>query len=138
MLRRWLELKTREGKLYLCAIKDAFSGRILGYSIDSRRKARLAVNALDSAVSRHGDAAGFKKSGGREPRGLTPRLSPQRASVPHQYNEHRPHTACGNQPPFSRLINVPGQDTWISAPAQAGGAPPRGVPDPRGGVISRQ
>lgn len=27
----------------------------------------------------------------------------------HQYNEHRPHTACGNQPPSSRLINVPGQ-----------------------------
>lgn len=29
----------------------------------------------------------------------------------HQYNEHRPHTACGNQPLFSRLINVPGQYT---------------------------
>lgn len=27
----------------------------------------------------------------------------------HQYNQHRPHTACGNEPPFSRLINVPGQ-----------------------------
>ena len=27
----------------------------------------------------------------------------------HYYNQHRPHTACGNQPPFSRLINVPGQ-----------------------------
>lgn len=27
----------------------------------------------------------------------------------HQYNQHRPHTACGNQPPFSRLINVPDQ-----------------------------
>ena len=27
----------------------------------------------------------------------------------HHYNHHRPHTACGNQPPFSRLINVPGQ-----------------------------
>ncbi|MGW0044346.1 helix-turn-helix domain-containing protein [Rhodococcus sp. NPDC003348] len=26
----------------------------------------------------------------------------------HQYNQHRPHTACGNQPPFSRLINLPG------------------------------
>ena len=25
----------------------------------------------------------------------------------HYYNYHRPHTACGNQPPFSRLINVP-------------------------------
>lgn len=27
----------------------------------------------------------------------------------HYYNHHRPHTACGGQPPFSRLINVPGQ-----------------------------
>lgn len=27
----------------------------------------------------------------------------------HYYNQHRPHTACGNQPPFSRLINVSGQ-----------------------------
>jgi len=49
---------TDEGKLYLCAIKDAFSGRIAGYSISDRMKARLAVNALDNAVSRRGDAAG--------------------------------------------------------------------------------
>ena len=27
----------------------------------------------------------------------------------HYYNQHRPHTACGNQPPFSRLINVSDQ-----------------------------
>ena len=49
---------TDEGKLYLCAIKDVFSGRIVGYSISDRMKARLAVNALDSAVSRRRDAAG--------------------------------------------------------------------------------
>lgn len=30
------EHRTGEGKLYLCAIKDAFSNRIVGYSIDSR------------------------------------------------------------------------------------------------------
>jgi len=29
----------------------------------------------------------------------------------HHYNQHRPHTACGNDPPFSRLTNVPGQYT---------------------------
>ncbi len=29
----------------------------------------------------------------------------------HHYNQHRPHSACGHQPPFSRLINVPGQYT---------------------------
>lgn len=27
----------------------------------------------------------------------------------HHYNHHRPHTACANQPPFTRLINVSGQ-----------------------------
>ena len=27
----------------------------------------------------------------------------------HAYNHHRPHSACENQPPFSRLTNVPGQ-----------------------------
>ncbi|MFD3801862.1 IS3 family transposase [Kocuria palustris] len=49
---------TDEGKLYLCAIKDVFSGRIVGYSISDRMKARLAVNALDNATSRRGDVAG--------------------------------------------------------------------------------
>ena len=49
---------TDEGKLYLCAIKDVFSGRIVGYSISDRMKARLAVNALDNAITRRRDAAG--------------------------------------------------------------------------------
>ncbi|GAA3811085.1 hypothetical protein GCM10022242_11960 [Nocardioides panacisoli] len=43
---------TREGKLYLCAIKDVYSNRIVGYSIDSRMKSRIAVTALDNAVAR--------------------------------------------------------------------------------------
>ena len=47
-----------EGKLYLCAIKDAFSGRIVGYSMDSGMKVRLAVNALESAVQRRGNVVG--------------------------------------------------------------------------------
>lgn len=45
------EHRTTEGKLYLCAIKDAFSNRIVGYSIDSRMTAALAVSALDNAVA---------------------------------------------------------------------------------------
>ena len=60
--RLWLtditEHRTAEGKLYMCAIKDAFSGRIVGYSIDRRMKARLAVAALEMAVARRGDVAG--------------------------------------------------------------------------------
>ena len=53
--RLWLtditEHRTDEGKLYLCAIKDAFSGRIVGYSIDERMKASLAVTALRNAIA---------------------------------------------------------------------------------------
>ncbi len=53
--RLWLtditEHRTDEGKLYLCAVKDAFSGRIVGYSIDSRMKASLAVAALRNAIA---------------------------------------------------------------------------------------
>lgn len=52
------EHKTAEGKLYCCALKDAFSGRIVGYSIDSRMKSRLAVQALENAVAMRGDVAG--------------------------------------------------------------------------------
>ena len=46
------EHNTAEGKLYLCAIKDVYSGRIVGYSIDSRMKASLAVAALRNAIIR--------------------------------------------------------------------------------------
>ncbi|MGV0627837.1 IS3 family transposase [Mycolicibacter minnesotensis] len=52
------EHRTDEGKLYLCAIKDMFSNRIVGYSIDSRMKSRLATRALHSAVARRGEVAG--------------------------------------------------------------------------------
>ena len=45
------EHPTSEGKLYLCAIKDLHSNRIVGYSIDSRMKATLAVSALNNAVA---------------------------------------------------------------------------------------
>ena len=60
--RLWLsditEHPTREGKLYLCAIKDAFSNRIVGYCIGSRMKSRLATTALNNAVARRGEVAG--------------------------------------------------------------------------------
>jgi putative transposase len=46
------EHPTGEGKLYLCAVKDVYSGRIVGYSIDLRMKASLAVTALRNAIIR--------------------------------------------------------------------------------------
>lgn len=61
--RLWLtditEHPTGEGKVYLCAVKDVFSNRIVGYSISDRMKSQLAVDALASAVARRGgDVAG--------------------------------------------------------------------------------
>lgn len=52
------EHRTGEGKLYLCAVKDVFSNKIVGYSIDSRMKSTLAVRALENAVQMRGDVAG--------------------------------------------------------------------------------
>lgn len=43
---------------YLCAIKNAFSNSIVGYSIDFRMKSRLATTALHGAVARRGEVAG--------------------------------------------------------------------------------
>jgi transposase InsO family protein len=51
------EHRTDEGKLYLCAVKDEWSNRIVGYSIDARMKSRLAVQALENAVARRGGSA---------------------------------------------------------------------------------
>ena len=53
--RTWLtgitEHPTAEGKLYLCAFKDVYSNRIVGYSMGSRMTAGLAVSALRNAVA---------------------------------------------------------------------------------------
>jgi putative transposase len=40
------EHPTAEGKLYLCAIKDACSNRIVGYSINERMTSQLAIAHL--------------------------------------------------------------------------------------------
>jgi transposase InsO family protein len=61
--RLWLtditEHPTGEGKLYLCAVKDCYSGRIVGYSIDGRMPSSLAVAALEHAVSLRHPPAGL-------------------------------------------------------------------------------
>jgi putative transposase len=46
------EHPTLEGKLYCCSIKDLCSNRIVGYAIDERMTAALAVSALRSAIAR--------------------------------------------------------------------------------------
>lgn len=49
---------TMEGKIYLCAIKDCASNRIVGYAIDSRMTSELAVTALRLAIILRGRPAG--------------------------------------------------------------------------------
>ena len=52
------EHPTRNGKLYLCAVRDMFAGRIVGYSMGHRMQAALAVDAINMAVARRGDVVG--------------------------------------------------------------------------------
>ena len=52
------EHPTVEGKLYVCSIKDVFSNRIVGYAIDERMTAQLAVHRVafrdrSSSARRH-------------------------------------------------------------------------------------
>jgi putative transposase len=60
--RVWLtditEHRTRQGKVYLCAIKDVWSNRIVGYSMSEQMTSHLAVAALTDAVGRRGTVAG--------------------------------------------------------------------------------
>lgn len=61
--RKWLTdityIPTREGWLYLAGVLDAFSRRIVGWSMDTTMKAELVCAALDMALSRRTPAAGL-------------------------------------------------------------------------------
>ena len=54
--RLWMtditEHPTREGKVYCCAVLDAFSRMVVGWSIDSSQTALLVTNALGMAIRR--------------------------------------------------------------------------------------
>lgn len=60
--RLWLtditEHPTHEGKLYCAAVLDAFSRRVIGWSIDRRQTTDLVVNALSMAVTRRSPESG--------------------------------------------------------------------------------
>ena len=53
--RRWVaditEFSTQEGRLYLAAVMDLYSRRIVGWSINNRRTAELVVDALVMAIA---------------------------------------------------------------------------------------
>jgi putative transposase len=60
--RLWMtditEHHTREGKLYCCAVLDAFSRMVVGWSIDSSQTALLVTSALGMALSRRAPGEG--------------------------------------------------------------------------------
>lgn len=45
------EHPTREGKLYCCVVLDAYSRRVVGWSIDSQQAASLVMSALGIAIN---------------------------------------------------------------------------------------
>ncbi|WP_170323490.1 DDE-type integrase/transposase/recombinase [Cryptosporangium phraense] len=56
--RLWLtdstERRASEGKLNVCAVKDVWSNRIVGYSTGDRMESAIAVRAVEYAVARRG------------------------------------------------------------------------------------
>jgi transposase InsO family protein len=52
------EHPTREGKVYCCVVLDAYSRRVVGWSIDSSQTTALVTNALGMAIHNRRPAAG--------------------------------------------------------------------------------
>jgi putative transposase len=52
-------LRTWEGWLYLCAVQDAFSRRIVGWSMADHMRSDLVVDALEMAIARRQPEAGL-------------------------------------------------------------------------------
>ena len=52
-------LRTWEGWLYLCAVQDAFSRRIVGWSMADHMRSELVVDALEMALARRQPEAGL-------------------------------------------------------------------------------
>lgn len=61
--RVWLSdityVPTREGWLYLCAVEDLYSRRIVGWAMGARIDSRLVVDALEMAIDQRGPEPGL-------------------------------------------------------------------------------
>lgn len=79
------EHPTREGKLYCAAVMDAFSRRIIGWSMGSRHDSTLVGNALDMAIrNRRPEPAGSvtQTTESSSPRGHSAKRSALPVSCP--------------------------------------------------------
>jgi putative transposase len=52
-------LRTWEGRLYLAAVQDAFSRRIVGWSMADHMRSDLVVDAVNVAIARRQPEAGL-------------------------------------------------------------------------------
>lgn len=52
------EHPTREGKVYCCVVLDAYSRRVVGWSIDSNQTAALVTNALGMTLENRSPGPG--------------------------------------------------------------------------------
>ena len=66
-------LRTWEGWLYLAAVQDAYSRRIVGWSVADHMRAELVVDALQMAISRRRPAPGARTDSPQRP-GLARRI----------------------------------------------------------------
>ena len=115
------EHRTREGKLYVCAIKDVFSNRIVGYSIDDRMKSR-------HRRQRHRECRGPTWRRGRMPVPFGPWIAISFPEAP-----------AGAQPAPHGRLDGPGRsrrgqrgDGELLQPAAEERAQPAGLGHPRG------
>lgn len=109
---------TREGKLYLCAIKDLCSRTIVGYATSARIKSHLAVAVLEEAMRKRGEPKGMIV---HSDHGSQLRSRKFRAALK-AYNAKGPMGrvgACGDNAAmesFFALVqkNVPGRKPWVT------------------------
>jgi transposase InsO family protein len=111
------EHRTREGKIYCCAVTDTCSRRIIGWSIDSVQDAQLVVKALDMAIQ-HAQSSAARSctliTASSSPRSSTTAAGDTPSSTtsrPSSWNFH-----CTNRPPDLDSRNRNGM--WGRSPTE--------------------
>jgi transposase InsO family protein len=88
------EHPTREGKVFCCCVLDAFSRRIIGWSIDSVQNSNLVVNALDMAIKNRRPKPGGVVHADHGTQGEFNRLSQHPITM--EVLDGSPTTSCGS------------------------------------------
>ncbi len=131
------EHPTAEGKLYLCAVKAACSNRIVGYSLDARMTADLAVRALRNALACAGGLTSWRlwstPSGGRnfDSTGLSQHLDRGRWMVWGSRQQQRVRAYRADTIPGASERGLAGGSRAVSGPRSPPLSRPRRLASPR-------